>query len=68
MAGKLSVFACGRLVVAMEKITKNQLIDLVLDLALLDVGEDATDEALVAWVQQRMETVWRFRGDRRKEL
>lgn len=69
MAGKASVFAGRRLHYAIDKLSKNALIDLVVDLAKLDIGEEgATEEALAAKITEWMGPISRARGDRPLDL
>ena len=64
MSRKPPVFCRGGLLVAMESLSKSQLIDLVMDLACGELGEDTEDESVLYWVQQRLNTVLVHRGDR----
>jgi hypothetical protein len=64
MAGKPPVFADLALYWTLDDLTKNQLIDLAVDLATAEVGEDASNDAIVAWLQPRMDTVWSHRKDK----
>lgn len=66
--GKPIVFGDRYLSLALDDLTKNQLTDLVLDICYSELGENASHEAVLAWIQQRMEIVWRHRGDRQLDL
>jgi hypothetical protein len=68
MAGKQPVFCSKPLNCAMQNLSKNQLIDYVVDSARMFVGEDATDDQVLDYIQGRMETVWHHRGDRAVSL
>ncbi len=61
MAGKLPVFGSRALFYAMDQLSKNTLIDLVTDLARGEIGEGAIDEAVLAWVQRKIEPTHRAR-------
>lgn len=64
MAGKRCVFATGSLFGVMDNLTKNQLIDLVADLARAELGEGTTNDVVVDWLKPKLETIWRVRGDK----
>lgn len=64
MAGKASVLASRPLHYALDSLSKNTLIDFVVDLARAELGEDACDDAVVAWIQGRIDPVVRVRGDK----
>lgn len=64
MAGKASVFASRRLWYAIDKMSKNALIDMVVDRVRAEIGEDASDEAIAEKVQEWLGPVARERGDR----
>jgi uncharacterized protein (UPF0210 family) len=69
MAGKGLAIASHRLGYALDKLSKNALIDIIADRATAEVGEDcATDEMLANTIQEWIEPVTRVRGDRRVEL
>jgi len=78
MAGKASAFASRELFITLEALTKNQLIDLIVDVARHSIrnrsalptasADDATDPAIIAWIQPRIESVWNARGDSRIDL
>jgi len=54
---------------AMEKLSKNTLIDFVWDLAIANVGEDnANDENVMRWIEENIETTHRYRGQRTVDL
>lgn len=64
MAGKFSNVTSKPLCHTLDALTKNQLIELAADLARGELGADACDDAVVAWVAEKMVPVWAFRGDR----
>ena len=64
MNKKPLVFCSKPLGAAMQRLSKNQLIDLVVDLSRGELGEEADDKQVLAWVQAHIETVWQHRGDR----
>jgi hypothetical protein len=64
MAGKASVFASRRLWFAIDRLSKNALIDLVVDRSRAQIGEDASDEQIADYLQPQINTVQRERGDR----
>lgn len=68
MAGKAPVF-CGRaLYYTLDEVTKNQWIDFAVDMARAELGEDATDDQIVAYLQPKLDVVWRQRYDKSVEL
>jgi hypothetical protein len=68
MAGKAPVFGDRYLNLAMDELSKNQLIDLAIDLCRAEIGETTTNEEILEWVQAKMNVVWRHRGDKPKNL
>lgn len=64
MADKAPVSCSPPLDFAMDKASKNQLIDLIADLARGELGERASDEQVIDWLQSRLATVWQYRGDK----
>lgn len=65
MAGKpLTQTESKALAYAVDCLTKNQMADLLIDLAKLQVGiEDASDEAVLVTLQQWLDPIFRARGD-----
>lgn len=54
---------------ALAKLSKNALIDLVFDLAVKQVGEDnATDEAVADQITDWMSPIFAYRNDRRIDI
>lgn len=69
MAGKPNVLADRSLHYAIDKCSKNTLIDLVWDLAVKQLGDDeATDEAIANLITEWLDPVMTMRGDRRIKL
>jgi len=74
MAGKASAFASYELFATLEKaLTKNQLIDFVVTDARAHVrgGDDLatiSDADIIAWIQPRIEQIWKARGDPKIDL
>jgi hypothetical protein len=69
MAGKACALVSPRLHFALDKLSKNALIDLVADQARLDIGqEDASDADVVRRIQQWLEPIIRARSDRKVNL
>jgi hypothetical protein len=65
MAGKAAVLTSKRLHYALDRLSKNALIDLVTDLAVRENGDDkGTDETLAAVIQAWLNPVIRVRGDK----
>lgn len=64
MAGKAVTRGSARVAYALDRLSKNALIDVVLDLVQAEVGEDATDEQLLARIQSTVDTILRLRSDR----
>lgn len=68
MAGKATVFASPRLDYAMQQLSKNTLIDLMLDRVRAEIGADADDETIAAKVQEWLSPVCNHRGDKPPRL
>jgi hypothetical protein len=71
MAGKPSVFASRQLFCVLESLTKNQLIDLLVDIARRELDRrngKPTDREIVHWIQPHIDRVWKARGDSRVDL
>lgn len=68
MAGKDPVFVQGILSSTMDTLSKNQLIDLVAQVAYRQLGEDASDEEVIHWLQPKLNVVWERRGDKKVDL
>ena len=64
MAGKGLALATRRIGYALDALSKNALIDLVVDRARAEIGEDTTDEDLANRIQDWIDPVTRARGDR----
>lgn len=65
MAGKRRILTSPRLGYALDKLSKNALIDLVADLADLEFGEgEATDEQVAVIIQGWLGPILRVRKDR----
>lgn len=64
MAGKTAILASRPLHYALDKLSKNALIDLVVDRARAQIGEDADDEALADEIQRWINPVLTARQDR----
>ncbi len=52
----------------MDSLSKNQLIDLVVDLARAELGEDTDDDAILAWLLAKIGPTWAARKDRPVDL
>jgi hypothetical protein len=61
MAGKAPVLASRQLHFAMDKLSKNFLIDLVVDRVRAEIGENADDETIARTVQAWIRPVGRMR-------
>lgn len=68
MAGKATVFADRALYQALDAMTKNEMIDLLTDIARAELGEEATNEQVMEWMQPRLNTVQSYRGKTRTHL
>jgi len=62
MQGKSCVLASKRLEYAIDAVSKATLLDLVVDRARAEIGENATDEAVVELVQKWLDPVVICRG------
>lgn len=63
MQGKAPVLCSIPLAYALDKLTKNQLIDLVADMNRKSHGEDISDDVILSSIQKDMDPIWRTRGD-----
>jgi len=68
MAGKSCVLASRHLSYALEKLSKNTLIDLVVDMTRGTVGENASDVVIARSLQPFIDAVLRMRSDRPMSL
>jgi len=68
MAGKRSEMTTFRLHRVLDKLSKNTWIELAVDRARAEIGEDAPDEAIMDLIQTWLDPVCRFRGDRPVDL
>jgi hypothetical protein len=68
MARKVTVVASDRLADALDHLNKSALIDLVVDRARAEIGEDTTDEDVANYLQPAVDTLCLLRGDPRVEL
>jgi hypothetical protein len=69
MAGKATVFANRGVFYAMDGLTKNTLIDFVVDIAIRSVGDDkATDENILQWVQDNIQVTDNYREQKSVNL
>ena len=71
MAGKAAVFAGRELFNTLEAISKNQFIDLIVDIARRELDRrngKPTDRDIIKWIQPHIERVWTARGDPRIDL
>ena len=66
--GKQSALCSRPLAYALDKLTKNQLIDFAADMARRTLGESATDDEILAWLQDSMGPIWAVRGDKAASL
>lgn len=65
MAGKAIQFSqSAALNRALDKMSKNTAIDMLLDLCHREIGELATDEEIANWFSIALEPVARVRGDK----
>ena len=53
-----------RLAYGLDTLSKAALVDLVVDLARREIGEDATDDALATTIEQMHGPIARARGDK----
>lgn len=68
MAGKAITRGSRRVARVVDKLSKNTLADLVLDKIAAEIGEDATDEQVLAHLQPQLNTIARIRGDKAVNL
>lgn len=69
MAGQKPELCSRRLAYALDKLSKNTLIDIIADLAVMNVGEEgASDEELAGTIQAWVDPVLRVRSGRRIDL
>jgi hypothetical protein len=68
MAGKPLVRASKRVARVIDELSKNCLADIVIDRVKAEIGDDATDEAVLAHLQPWIDTITRLRGDRQVNL
>lgn len=59
-----TVFCSRRLFYGMDKLSKNALIDILIDRAKAEIGENATDEQLADTIQQWITPVAQYRNDK----
>ncbi len=64
MAGKTCVFTSRRLYFALDTLSKNALIDLVVDRVRAELGESTSDEVIAEHIQDWLGPVIRERGDK----
>jgi hypothetical protein len=64
MVGKPITRGSRRVADLVDRLSKNTLADIVLDRVGAEIGEDATDEQVLAHLQRWLDTVLRLRGDR----
>lgn len=57
-----------RVAYAIDKLTKNTLADIVIDRIKAEIGEDASDEQIVAVLQRWLHPVAIVRGDKEPNL
>ena len=63
MAGKATVIASRLLAGAIHAMSKNALLDILVDRAIQEAGEGASDDQLAAIIQSWAEPVLRVRSD-----
>jgi hypothetical protein len=68
MAGKPCVLASRPLAFALDALSKNALIDILVDVARASVGAEAPDAAIIEWLQPVLDTVAFHRSDPRVNL
>jgi hypothetical protein len=64
MAGNAPAFIGRPAYLAIDKLSKNTLIDLVSDLCRREIGETASDAEVVAWIEKEVEPVHLARHQR----
>lgn len=68
MAGKPPYFASGAFTYALDCLSKNTLIDVLVDLVRAQIGEEASDYQVAAWLQPTINVIMHHRGDPRVDL
>ncbi len=68
MAGRAPVLASRRLWFALDRLSKNTLIDILVDRARAEDGEEAKDADVARRIQRWLRPVCRLRGDREPKL
>ena len=68
MAGKPVTRASNRVARVIDHLSKNTLADILLDRIAAEIGEDATDEQVLAHLQPWLDTITRLRGDKTVSL
>lgn len=63
MAGKACVLASSELAFALDRMSKNTMIDLVVDRARAELGEDASDDEVADLLENWARPVFQARGD-----
>jgi hypothetical protein len=66
--GKPTVLASGALRYALESLSKNQLIDLIVDRVGAEIGEEASDLDVANKIQEWLTPVFALRNDRAVSL
>lgn len=64
MAGKATQIASPRIAYALDSMSKNALIDLVVDMSCGAIGEGSNDDAVAASIQPHVNAVCRVRKDK----
>jgi hypothetical protein len=64
MAGKPITRASRRVAYVLGQLSKNILADILLDRIAAEIGEEASDEKVLAHLQPWLDTVTRLRGDK----
>ncbi len=64
MAGKPMATVDRLTAAALDNISKNTLLDMLVDMTLREIGEDASPEQLLETIQRTLDTVARIRGDK----
>lgn len=68
MAGKPITRGSRRVAYAVDHLSKNTLADILLDRIAAEIGEEATDEEVLAHLQGWLDTIQRLRGDKPTNL
>lgn len=68
MAGKSIVFGSRYIAIALDDLSKNQLMDALLDAGYRELGENVDEVTLLGWVETTMGPVWAARGDKPQRL